>query len=193
MVAAEQLKMTEHEYLAWEREQPGKYQYIDGEVYAMSGGSARHSRLAARTTYVLESMFGAGPCRPFTSDLQIHIPRTGNYLYPDVSVVCGPIEQKPGTDAVTNPSVLIEVLSKSTESHDRIGKWRDYQSIESLQDYLLISQHEARIEHYQRASSGAWMYYVHSAGDEIVLGDGTRIALDAIYERAFDIPIREDE
>lgn len=192
MVAAPILKMNEHEYLAWEREQSGKHQYIDGEVYAMSGGSARHSLLSFQAAYVLKLAYGKGPCRPFTSDLQVYIPVTGNYVYPDVSVVCGTLEQKNDTDAVTNPSVLIEVLSKSTEAHDRGGKWRDYQSIASLQDYLLIAQHEARIEHFQRTSSGPWTYYVYYAGDRIVLGNGATLALDEIYEGAFDIPVRDE-
>jgi Uma2 family endonuclease len=111
------------------------------------------------------------------------------YVYPDVSVVCGPIVLHDGTnDVVANPSILVEVLSSTTEPYDRGLKWEGYQRVASLTDYLLVAQHEVRIEHYQRAPDRGWFYRTYGPGERITLGNAAELEVDAIYARAFELP-----
>jgi hypothetical protein len=111
------------------------------------------------------------------------------YVYPDVSVVCGPIVLQDGTnDVVANPSILIEVLSSTTEPYDRGLKWEGYQRLASLTDYLLVAQREVRVEHYQRAPGRGWFYRTYGPGERIALGNGAQLEVDAIYARAFELP-----
>lgn len=181
-------KMAAAEYLAWEREQRGKHQLIDGEVYAMAGGSPRHNRLCANVLRELGTSLRGGPCGPFTSDQKVHVPTSGNFVYPDVTVICGPLELHDDSDAVVNPATIVEVLSKSTESYDRGDKWKDYQTIPSLADYVLVSQRIPRIEHFRRGADGAWTYRVAGPGGRLELANGAVLAVDEIYERAFELP-----
>jgi Uma2 family endonuclease len=110
-------------------------------------------------------------------------------VYPDVTVICGPPTFQPGTsDAITNPAVLIEVLSRSTEEYDRGPKWTGYQRIASLTDYVLVAQSEARIEHYRRNADGTWTYRAAGPGEQLALSGDAALAIDAIYAGAFDLP-----
>ena len=125
----------------------------------MSGGTARHSALAAKVIAALESTRGAG-CIVFQSDMRVRVAATGRATYPDASMVCGPIEYDPEDAArttITNPVLIVEVLSVTTEKGDRGNKWMHYQRIPSLQEYVLVSQ-EPRIEIFRRTSSGTWEY-----------------------------------
>jgi Uma2 family endonuclease len=179
--------MTPAEFLAWERLQTEKHEYHRGEVFAMAGGSARHNFLSVSIASSLLASTRACGCRPLSSDQRIAT-SDERYLYADVAVVCGDFEVQPGTtDVLANPSIVVEVLSPTTESYDRGLKWEAYQRIASLSDYLLVSQQRARIEHYQRAE-GAWRYRVLTSGDTIVLANGATVSVDAIYEGAFALP-----
>jgi Uma2 family endonuclease len=177
--------MTEAEYLAWECEQPARHQLLGGVVFAMAGGSPRHNFLSGR----LWSRLDAPPCRPLTSDHKVYVPATGNFVYPDCTVVCGDVLLHAGSnDVLENPRVVVEVLSKSTEQHDRGDKWRDYRSVLSLTDYVLVSQHETQIEHFAREPDGSWSSRVAATGGRIELTTGRVLAVDEIYEGAFDLP-----
>ena len=111
-----------------------------------------------------------------------------HYVYPDVTVVCGPVQTLSGTkDVLENPSVVLEVLSASTESYDRGLKWSGYQRIASLTDYLLVSQSSARIEHFQRGDGGAWTYRAFGPGETVLLSSGARLDVDAVFDGAFDL------
>ncbi len=113
------------EYLAYERDSDRKREYVAGEIFAMAGGSPRHSALASRVSAALESTRGKGSVA-FQSDLRVRVPATGKTTYPDASVVCGPIERDPADPSgatITNPTLLVEVLSPSTEEEDRGNKW----------------------------------------------------------------------
>ncbi len=177
--------MSPAEYLAWERKQPVKHQYLSGEVFAMSGGSFRHNHLSARVVARLD----VSPCRALTSDQKVYIPATTNYVYPDVTVVCGAIKAHADTtDVLENPRVTVEVLSKSTEQHDRGEKWQDYRSVASLTDYVLVAQRSARIEHFARQTDGAWTYRVAGPGEQLTLSTGAVLDVDDIYAGAFDLP-----
>lgn len=152
-------RYTYDEYLAFERDSEMKHEFADGEIYAMAGGSLRHSALASRISAALENA-RPSDCIAFQSDLRLRVLATGRATYPDASMVCGPIQLDPadprGT-TITNPSLLVEVLSPSTEEVDRGSKLEDYQRIPSLQEYVLVSQHP-RVEIYRRLSSGSWEY-----------------------------------
>ncbi|HEY2518226.1 MAG TPA: Uma2 family endonuclease [Polyangiaceae bacterium] len=188
MSAIPSRRMTPQEYLAWEREQPQRHQYLHGEAFAMAGGSPRHNALCLRVGGKLDAAFGDGPCHAFSSDQRVAVHEGEHYVYPDVTVVCGPREYAKGTkDTLTNPSVVIEVLSKNTEAYDRGEKWDGYRQVPSLADYLLVSQSAPRIEHFQRASGGEWRYRVAAAGGRIALANGMVIEVDAVYRGIFDL------
>lgn len=145
------------DYLALERESEIKHEFDAGEMLAMSGGTARHSALAVNVAFALKS---TSPPRGmvFQSDMRVRIRATGRATYPDVSMVCGPIEYDPedaGRTTITNPVLIVEVLSVTTEKGDRGNKWMHYQRIPSLQEYVLVSQ-EPRVEIFRRTPSGTW-------------------------------------
>ncbi|HEY2093410.1 MAG TPA: Uma2 family endonuclease [Thermoanaerobaculia bacterium] len=144
------------DYLTLERESETKHEFYAGEILAMSGGTARHSALAARMIVAMGNTAASGTV--FTSDMRVRVAATGRATYPDISMVCGPIEYD-ADDAVhttvTNPLLLVEILSPTTEKDDRGDKWMHYQQIASLQEYVLVSQ-EPRIEIFRRTPSNTW-------------------------------------
>jgi Uma2 family endonuclease len=148
------------EYLAYERDSGMKHEYDAGEIVAMAGGSLRHNAIASRVSAALE-MARRPDCVAFQSDQRVRVLATGRTTYPDASMVCGAIERDPADPAgatITNPLLVVEVLSPSTEEVDRGGKWQDYQLIPSLQEYVLVSQMPPRVECYRRLPSGTWEY-----------------------------------
>ncbi len=181
-------KLTPAEYLAWERAQTDKHEYHDGDVFAMAGGSPRHNWIAGNIQSALKRALD-DTCFTFTSDQRILFDEGRRYVYPDVSVVCGPIVLQDGTsDVVANPSILVEVLSSTTEQYDRGLKWEGYQRLPSLTAYLLVAQHEVRIEQYVRAPDRGWFYRAYGAGERLALPNGAQLDVDAIYARAFELP-----
>jgi Uma2 family endonuclease len=180
--------MSPAEYLAWEGGQQQKHQLLDGEVFAIAGGSPRHNRICARLLARLEAAL-APPCAAFSSDQKVFIPAFGNFVYPDVTVVSGRIElHELSADVITNPRVVIEVLSKSTEQNDRGDKWQGYRSVRSLTDYLLVSQRVARLEHFTREADGSWRYRVFGAGEQLELTTGALLVVDDLFQGVLDIP-----
>lgn len=180
--------MSPVEYLAWEREQVGRYQYLAGAVFAMAGGSPRHNLLAANVLAALHGALRGGPCRVFTSDQKIHVGATGDYVYADATVVCGAIRlHEPTRDVLENPTLIVEVLSRSTEQHDRGDKWRGYRELPSLTDYVLVSQWAECIEHYAREPDGSWRYRVFGANGNVALACGGSLEVDRVYEGALDV------
>ena len=174
------------EYLAYERDSERKHEYVDGDILAMAGGSLRHSALASRISAALESSRRPG-CIAFQSDLRLRVLATGRATYPDVSMVCGPIEYDPEDAArttITNPVLLVEVLSVTTEKGDRGNKWMHYQRISSLQEYVLVSQ-EARVEIFRRTASGTWEYFEVREGS-VRLASGPMLDLVMLYA---DLPV----
>lgn len=181
-------RMTATEYLAWEREQGERHHYLRGEVFAMAGGSPRHNALCLRVGGKLDAAFEGGPCHALSSDQRVAIREGEHYVYPDVTVVCGPRLFAAGTkDTLINPTVVVEVLSKSTEAYDRGAKWDDYRQLPSVTDYLLVSQSSPRIEHYQRADGGEWHYRVAAAGGRVTLTNGAVLDVDAVFRGVFEL------
>lgn len=176
--------MTVDDYLAWERQQIDKHEFFHGEVFAMAGGSPRHNLLCGRTVTALTIALRG--CSVLTSDQRISFHAGTRYVYPDVSVVCGSLELE-DNDVLVNPQILVEVMSSSTEQYDRGLKWEGYQQLASLCDYVLVSQAEARIEHFQRGSDGSWTYRAAGAGGRIVLSSGVTLVVDDIFAGVFDL------
>jgi Uma2 family endonuclease len=170
------------EYLAYERDSGMKHEYDAGDIVAMAGGSPRHNALASRVSAALENGRRSG-CLAFQSDQRIRIVATGRSTYPDASLVCGTIERDPADSSgttITNPALIVEVLSPSTEEDDRGAKWHHYQLIPSLQEYVLVSQSHARIEHYRRRPSGGWEYDDITEGSVDLLS-GATLDLSHLY------------
>jgi Uma2 family endonuclease len=186
---AERPRMMPGDYLAWERLQSDKHEYHLGEVRLMAGGSVRHNYLAAAILAELRSTLRAQGCSVMTSDQRVAAPRGERYVYPDATVVCGAVVLEEGTtDVLVNPTIVVEVLSPSTERYDRGPKWLAYQALPCLTDYVLVSQDEALVEHYARAEGGVFQYRAHGPGGTLVLSNGASMAVDAIYAGAFELP-----
>jgi Uma2 family endonuclease len=181
-------KLTAAEYLVWERQQVDRHEFHAGDVFAMAGGSPRHNWIAGNVQSAIKRALDER-CFTFTSDQRIVFDDGARYVYPDASVVCGQVKLQDGTaDVLVNSSILVEVLSSGTEQYDRGLKWEGYQRLASLTDYLLVAQHEIRVEQFQRASDGRWFYRAYGRGDRVSLANGAQIDVDAIYQRAFELP-----
>ena len=146
------------EYFALEHVGDARYEYWNGDIYCMSGGTRWHSIIISNVHTSLGIGLRGGPCRVLTAELPIYSPALPPYRYADVSVACGELEFKTieGMDALVNPVVIVEVLSPSTAMLDHGPKFTIYQSIPTLREYLVIAQDEARVTHYTRLESGAW-------------------------------------
>ncbi|MEM9454917.1 MAG: Uma2 family endonuclease [Myxococcota bacterium] len=176
-------EMSEAEYLAFERASLEKHEYVDGEVFAMSGGTGEHAAIAANLIRELgNAVFGRG-CRVHTSDMRIKIPETPSYVYPDASVVCTRPEYPDDTrDTLTNPQLVVEVLSDSTEAYDRGEKFASYQKIASLSCYVLASQTKARLEVFTRQDDGGWLLRAYGRGEHARLAPlDCSIDVDRVY------------
>lgn len=160
--------LTPEEYFTWEEKQLEKHELIDGQVYAMTGGSVNHSRIAIRFTTMVDTHLDASSCIIGNSDLRVNILGTNNYTYPDISVTCDD-RDKTTTQYITYPCLIIEVLSKTTEAYDRGGKFRMYQNNPVLKDYLLVSSTAMEIDLYHKNDAGQWMIINYGEGDTIEL------------------------
>jgi len=161
-------RFTPDEYFAWEATQLEKHEYIDGEVYAMSGGSVNHGRIAIRFTALFDAHLDGSGCITGNSDIKVNIVETQNYTYPDASVTCDD-RDKTTTQYITYPCLIVEVLSDSTEAYDRGSKFRLYRHNPVLQDYLLVSSTQIEIDLYHKNDAGDWIIINYQAGDTIEL------------------------
>lgn len=178
--------ISPEEYLALERQAQTKSEYWNGEVYAMAGASARHTLITANAITSLSIHLRDRQCTVHTGDLRIKVSPTGMYAYPDVVVVCGtPRFDDKQRDTVLNPTVLVEVLSKSTESYDRGTKFEHYRTLESLADYVLISQDRALVEHRMRQEAERWLmsYYMGLQTIVPLASIGCELPLAEIYHK----------
>ncbi|MEH2436139.1 MAG: Uma2 family endonuclease [Nostoc sp.] len=170
MIAAKDkpTNLTPEEYFAWEATQLEKHEYINGEVYAMSGGSVNHGRIAIRFTAMFDSHLENTGCITGNSDVKVNIFGSNNYTYPDASVTCDD-RDKTTTQYITYPCLIVEVLSASTEAYDRGGKFRMYRQNPALIDYLLVSSTSIEIDLYHKNHAGDWLIINYKAGDIIEL------------------------
>jgi Uma2 family endonuclease len=161
--------MTESEYLAFERESDIRHEYVDGEIYAMSGGSWNHSVIISNTNRSLGNQLEGQPCISISSEMRLHVASAKAYRYPDVMVVCGePLIREDRTDIITNPIVLIEVLSPSTASIDHIEKKYEYFQIPTVNEYLIVSQDKPQIERYLRQNDDTLLNDMVSGLDAMI-------------------------
>lgn len=157
MALPQQTGWTDAEYLAFERESEIKHEFIAGEIIAMTGASRAHNLIVASIiASMIPQVRGTG-CRTFSSDMRVYMPDRGDYAYPDITIVCGEERYQEDTfDTLLNPTVIVEVLSPSTEGYDRGKKFQVYREIESLRDYVLVAQAQPRIEVFSRHADG-WL------------------------------------
>ncbi len=184
-------KITGDEYLALERAAERKSEFVDGEIYAMAGGSLRHSLIAANLIIDLGAKLRGTNCRVFSSDARIRTAASGSYVYPDVSVVCGaPQVHKEAADILTNPKVLLAVLSPSTADYDRGKKFELYREIPSLEDYILVHTLSAHVEHFARQADASWIFreYGSLEASMLVGSIGCTLLLGDIYHGVFELP-----
>jgi Uma2 family endonuclease len=158
MSAIPKTKLTHSEYLEFERKSEIKHEFFNGENFAMSGAKRNHNKVVANLSGLLWQHLKGKDCEFYPTDMRVFGPETGLYTYPDLVVVCGePQFQDNVFDTLLNPILLIEVLSDTTEGYDRGKKFQHYRSIESLQEYVLVAQDEARIEKYVKHGDGFWL------------------------------------
>lgn len=184
MQAARKVRWTEDEYLERERRSATRNEFYDGEIFAMAGARLRHNTICANAVAELRRLVRERPCRTFTSDQRIHVAATGLYTYADAGVVCGkPQMHKSDSLTLLNPLVLVEVLSKSTESYDRGEKLEQYRNIPSVREILLVSAHEPRIDHHHRLETGQWLLTTLRSGALELPSLGGPVFLDEVYQK----------
>jgi len=172
---------TYREYLELEEMANVRHEFLGGEIFAMAGGSRAHSRMAVNVSASLHGQLHGRRCTVHSSDMKIRVMATGLATYPDVSVVCGTPELDPESDhVIVNPTVLVEVLSPSTEEWDRGGKLEHYKQIPSLREVVLIAHERRSMEHWRRAGEG-WLRTEMTAGAVQLDSIGCALAVDDVY------------
>ena len=187
MASEPRQRLTVQEYLAFERQSEVRHEYLEGEVFAMSGGSRQHNRIAFNVAKVLDATLPPS-CRVYLLDMRLKTPDTGFFTYPDVAVVCGNSRfEDSKVDTLLNPALIVEVLSPSTERYDRGSKFLHYRSIPSLACYVLVSQDRVHVECFVRQDDGGWSSTeLEDLAETLELPSiGCRLPLAAVYDRAF--------
>ena len=186
MSALPKKKLTPQEYLVIERAADFKSEFFDGEMFAMAGTSKEHSRITVNLTIQFGNALKGRFCEPFSSDLRVKVSANGLYTYPDLTIVCGPVDvEDEQADVLLNPTLIIEVLSPRTERYDRGKKFDLYRELDSLKEYVLVSQDQYRVEQFLRGNGSEWGYRVACKEDDIVEfpSVGCSISIKDIYAR----------
>jgi Uma2 family endonuclease len=179
MGAVELKYCTEQEYLDIERIALDKHEYYKGEVFAMSGASIKHNIIFSNSFGNLVSKLNGKNCKPFGSDLRVHIPKQTLYTYPDISIICGEIETTDDKfDTVTNPSVIIEILSESTRNYDKGNKFTLYRNIASLKEYILIDSESIMVEKFIKNADNSWQLTEYKSLNESFKIETVAIEMD---------------
>jgi Uma2 family endonuclease len=183
--AAPRRHYTYGEYLALDEASNVRLEFYAGDIYAMAGGTPEHAALCLQVGSSLNVQLEGRPCRVYGSDLRVRVRASGLATYPDVSVVCGPLERDPeGRDTVLNPTLVVEVLSPSTADYDCGEKREHCQQIPSLREVVLVAHDQRRIEVYRRGPNG-WSHDQAGPGESVVLESiSCRLDVDTLYERA---------
>lgn len=178
--------MTYAEYVAAEASAPVRHEYVGGVAVAMAGGSIEHGRLIARLVALLAERLAGKPCIALSSDVRVRVRAADRASYPDVLVVRAEIQRDPdGDHAVVNPTLIIEVLSESTEAVDREEKLADFRRLPSLTEYVLVSQRERRIDLYRKSAPRRWSLDELGRGERVTLASvGVEVSVDEVYADA---------
>jgi Uma2 family endonuclease len=186
------MRLTEAAYLEIERAAEFKSEFFDGEMFAMAGGTPEHSLIGTNIAGEFRLKLKGRSCVAYNADLRIKVDATGLLTYPDLSIICGPLQFAEGTnDTVVNPSVLVEVISDSTEAYDRGRKFVHYRQIPTLKEYLLVSQKEPRIEQFVRQPGGQWVLTEANGLNPTleIPSLGIRIALSEVFANVKFAPL----
>jgi Uma2 family endonuclease len=167
-VRADFPKLTPEEYFDWEEQQQVRHEYINGEVYAMTGGTLNHSEIAINFSSIIRGHLRGSGCRVFNSDARVNIHKSNDYVYPDISVSCDE-RDKVATKFLSHPCLIVEVLSTTTEAYDRGDKFGLCRRSPSLQDYVLVSSTKIAVDIYHKNDQGRWEIINYSAGDKLEL------------------------
>jgi len=175
------MQYTYAEYLSVERMSNVRHEFFDGQIYAMAGGTPEHAARLMSVGAQLYAQLRDSDCATYSSDLRVRTP-SGLSTYPDVTIVCGATESDPEDDnAVTNPTVIVEVLSKSTEAYDRGDKFAHYKSVPSIRQVVFVGYREPAIEVWTRGGDGTWAPVVAREGEVAELAVGARIDVREVY------------
>ncbi len=166
----EKIPFGPDDYLAWEMTQIERHEYVDGEVFAMSGASDPHGTVTGNLFAALHGHVRGTPCKPFVADMKVHVATANSFYYPDIVVTCDPRDRTPEAKYVKqHPALIVEVLSPSTEAYDRGNKFASYRQLESLQEYVLVSVDARRIEVFRRDAAGLWVLHPFAPGETLEL------------------------
>ncbi len=175
-------RFTPEQYFAWEEQQLERHEYVDGEVYAMSGGTVTHSQIASNFNRLLGNHLRGSGCKTLNSDCRVKVLGMEKYVYPDTSVTCDD-RDKTTTQYITYPCLIIEVLSPTTEAYDRGNKFKMYRRNPSLQEYVLVSANEMEIELFRKTDRDNWQILNYQLGDVVELKSiNLSIPIEQIYE-----------
>lgn len=178
--------LSVEEYLEAERTSEVRHEYYDGEVFAMVGASESHVLIVSNLLATLHAQLRGGPCRVYANDMRVQVAETGLFTYPDLIVLCEePRFLEPDRrSTLLNPTLIVEVLSESTEAYDRGKKFEHYQALDSLTDYLLVAQDEPRIERFTRREGGWFLTAARELDSVLDLpAIGCKLRLAEVYER----------
>src|SRR5258706_13646566 len=178
--------VSAEEYLRLERQSEYKSEYVNGEIFAMTGASRKHNLVAGNIFREISQQLKSRQCEAYVGDMRVKVTATGLHTYPDVIVVCGEPEfEDKYVDTLLNPTLLVEVLSQSTERYDRIAKSSYYRTLDSLAEHLLVAQDEVRLERYVRQPNGQWLlFHWTSLGHIVELSSiSCSLALRDVYDK----------
>lgn len=194
MSKPQEAPITADEYLAMERAAIEKHEFAFGEIYAISGATARHVEIVGNITSALHIQFRQRPCRVYSADLRLCVEQKYRYTYPDVVVVCGQPQFLDGhLDTLLNPDLIVEVLSESTRNYDRGDKFQQYRGIPSFREYLLVDQDRPHVERYSKQKDGTWSLWETDSLTETVdlLSVDVRLPASEIYLK-IDFPVSNE-
>jgi Uma2 family endonuclease len=193
MVASPPFSFSPEEYLEWEEQQAIRYEYLEGEVYAMTGGTLPHSEIALNFAALLKSHLRGRGCRVFGSDAKVRISEKGPFFYPDVSMTCDE-RDRTALKFAEYPCIIAEVLSPTTESYDRGKKFAKYRQLKSLKEYVLISSDAINVEIFRLNEKGKWELTSYAEGDEIELTSiDYKFSIELLYEDITLAPVEKFE
>jgi Uma2 family endonuclease len=175
-------KLTPTEYLDWEEQQELRYEYVNGEIHGMAGGTLNHSRIGGTLYYLLQNHLQGGNCQVLNSDAKVQLQESKDYVYPDVSVTCNANDFS-AIQFISNPCLIVEVLSAGTEAYDRGDKFALYRSLTSLQEYMLVSSKKPTIDLYRRTAINKWELTSYGTGEALELQS---IDLTLLVDRVFE-------